>query len=72
MPTFFHSWRRKLGCILLLIACFLGVRSLASSCLPDYWLSEGDAAVAGAVAYALTPISAYLLIRKPPEDRRSF
>jgi hypothetical protein len=64
MREFFTGWRRQLGCVTLLSACWL-----MSLCLrrrleyPDSWYDPGG--LLFALAFPLTLLSAYLILWTP-------
>ncbi len=65
MRDFFHGWRRKLGCVTLMMACI--------SMSGWLWTLEmPERQIAGEVLYGftvnLTFISAYLILWKPQKD----
>lgn len=68
MREFFNGWRRKVGCVALMVACWL-----MSLCLAQRLNYPGGVDAAGddpgaqlfALAFPLTLLSTYLILWKP-------
>lgn len=81
MPKFFHGWRRKLGCLTLLLACVFAVGWVRSPFIQDaihipcddgdYFCEIGQQRISfirvpyWSIVIPMTLLSAYLLLSKP-------
>ena len=69
MREFFHGWRRKLGCVLLVMAAVLtrkwGRHPICIETPTGWEMSESWVFQHWQIAIALTLLSAYLILWKP-------